>query len=404
MKIGIMLRHLDQHGGGVRTYTLSLLDKLLSLNSPHKFVLIYNNCRHIGKYARYNNVREVAINTPSRVLWDQIGIPWLQRKERMDLIFNPKYSLPFFIDCPTVFVCHGLNSYVMQWGSKPAAVLYRQYIYPRYAIKASSIIAVSDTARTQLKDFLDLEEEKVHTVYHGVDDIYRQTIGENELRNTKSQYSLPERFFLFAGQIFPLKNFGRLLYAYSKVGPELGIHLVVAGEHRWLCEPELKLIDKLGISKWVRRSGWVEAKTLRCFFKLTIALVFPSLYETFGLPIIEAMASGCPVITSNRFGTKEIGGNAVMLVDPENVDSIAQGMRRVATDKELRDEMVQEGYKRERQFSWEKCAEETLRVLERAATLPRAKGSSAKVFRLKEGHKALTIKRPPRLLHNGMQF
>ena len=102
-----------------------------------------------------------------------------------------------------------------------------------------------------------MEEEKVHTVYHGVHEKYREEINEDELRNIKLEYRLPERFFLFAGQIFPLKNFGRLLYAYSKVGPQLGIYLVVAGEHRWLCNDELKMIDKLGISEWVKKT-WVD--------------------------------------------------------------------------------------------------------------------------------------------------
>lgn len=398
MKIGIMLRHFDQHGGGVKTYTNYLLEKLLSINSFHEFILIYNNSKYVGTYKHHKNVREIAINTSSRIIWDQIGIPLIQRKEKMDLLFNPKYSLPIFMECPTVFVCHGLNSYLMPWGSKFIDALYRKFVYPHYAIKATSIIAVSETAKKQLIDFLDLEEEKVHTVYHGIHESYREDIDEDEIKAIKLKYNLPEKFFLFAGQIFPLKNFGRLLYAYSKIGPKLGIYLVVAGEHRWLCGEELKMIDRLGISEWVKRPGWIDNKTLRCFFKLSESLVFPSLYETFGIPIIEAMALGCPVVTSNRFGMQEIGGDAAVLVDPENIESIAEGMQKVSTNREFREELIKKGYNRSKEFSWERCAEETLEVLERASKLPKVKGTSAKIFRLKEKHKGLLIPKPPKLL------
>ena len=379
MKIGIMLRHLDQHGGGVKNYTNYLLDELLSLNLSHEFVLIYNSKKNIGTYSQYKNVREVAVNIGNRFLWDQIGVPWIQRKEKFDIIFNPKYSLPLLASCPTVFVCHGLDWYLMPWGSKKIDILNYKYLFTRYAAKAASIIAVSDTAKNHLIEFLNVEEERVNTVYLGIHESYRQNVEPSELTRIKKEYNLPEKYFLYAGQIYPPKNFGRLLQAYARVGPKLGIHLVVAGEHRWLCDEELKMIDGLGISQWVVRPGWIDNKTLQYFYKTAQALLLPSLYESFGLPILEAMVSGCPVLTSNRFGTKELAEGAAVLVDPENIDSISEGIEEIAVNKALRAELINKGYIRASKFSWKKCARETLEVLEKAVKLPARKYSHSKI-------------------------
>ena len=386
MKIGIMLRHFNQHGGGVKNYTNYLLDELLILNSSHEFILMYNDKKYIGTYSKYKNVREITINIGNKLIWDQIGVPWVVRKEKIDIIFNPKYSLPLLANCPTVFVCHGLDWYLMPWGSKKGDVINHKYLFPKYAAKAASIIAVSNTAREHLIEFLNVDGERVNTVYLGIHESYRQEIDPAELEKIEKQYKLPEKFFLYAGQIYPPKNFGRLLQAYAKIGPRLGIYLVIAGEHRWLCDEELEMIDSLGISKWVIRPGWIDNKILRYFYSKAQALVLPSLYESFGLPIIEAMGSGCPVVTSNRFGTKELAEGAAVLVDPENVDSIAEGMEEIATDKKLQIELIKKGYKRAIEFSWEKCAEKTLKVLEQTVNVPKRKHSGIKIFKAGTKH------------------
>lgn len=384
MKIGIMLRHFNQHGGGVKNYTNYLLDELLSLNSTHEFVLIYNNPQYIGAYTKFENVREIALQMPSRILWDQIGIPYISRKEKLDIIFNPKYSLPLLAKCPTVFVCHGLDWYLMPWGSKWTDVLNHKYLFPKYAAKASKIIAVSNTARDHLIEFLKVEQERVHTVYLGIHESYLKDIEEDVLASTKKKYSLPDKFFLYAGQIYPPKNFGRLLQAYAQVGPELGVSLVVAGEHRWLCDEELEMVDKLGISEWVVRPGWIEHKTLRYFYALAEALLLPSLYEACPSPILEAMITGCPVVTSNRFGTQELAGDAGVLVNPDDVKSITDGMRKVLLDNDLRSVLIDRGYKRANEFSWKKCAIETLDTLEKAIRNPRSKSTHVKLAKFED--------------------
>jgi glycosyltransferase involved in cell wall biosynthesis len=290
-----------------------------------------------------------------------------EKKEKLDLIFNPKYSVPLAARCRTVFVCHGLDWYVMPWGSKWADRLNHHYLFPMYAQKADAIIAVSNTARQHMIDYLGVEEDRVHTVYLGVDEAFGKPISPESLEQVKGTYGLPDRFFLYCGQIYPPKNFGRLIQAYAQVGPELGIPLVVAGSHTWLCENEIALIDQLKISQWVVRPGWVKHEALPAFYALAEALVLPSLYESFGLPLLEAMSSGCPIVTANRYGAAEVAGEAAMLVNPEDVESIADGMRRVVTDRGMRQQLIEAGRKRAKDFSWKDCARETMAVLEEVA-------------------------------------
>jgi len=253
----------------------------------------------------------------------------------------------------------------MPWGSKFMDRLNHRYLIPQYCQKATAIIAVSNTTKQHLIEHLGVEEERVHTIYHGVDEAFRRPVPREKLEEVKRAYQLPDHFFLYCGQIYPPKNFGRLIQAYAQVGPELGIFLVVAGGHAWLCEDEIALIEQLGIRQWVLWPGWIDHEILPAFYALAEALVLPSLYEAFGLPLVEAMSSGCPIMTSNRYATAELACGAAVLVDPEDVESIAHGMRRVVVDRDLREQLIGAGRERAKDFSWEKCARETMGVLEK---------------------------------------
>jgi glycosyltransferase involved in cell wall biosynthesis len=367
VKIGIMLRHLGQHGGGVLVYTHNLLREMLALETPHEFVLLYQEPSWLGSYNNGNGgrIRELALGKAPTIMWDQWLVLQAEKKEKFDLIFNPKYSLPLLSRSRTVFVCHGLDWYVMPRWSKFMDRLNHRYLIPRYCQKADAIIAVSNTARQHLIEYLGVEEERIHTIYLGVDEAFGRPVPSEELEEVKRTYGLPDRFFLYCGQIYPPKNFGRLIQAYAQVGPELGLPLVVAGGHTWLCEAEVALIDQLGISQWVLWPGWIDPKVLPVFYALAEALVLPSLYESFGIPILEAMSSGCPIVTTNRYGPVELAGEAAILVNPEEVESIADGMRRVVMDRGLREQLIGAGRERVKAFSWKKCGRETLDVLER---------------------------------------
>jgi glycosyltransferase involved in cell wall biosynthesis len=367
VKIGIMLRHLDQHAGGVLVYTQNLLRELLALDTEHQFVLMYRNAAHLGRYPAAARVRERVMPGWSVLSWDQVAVPRMVEEEHIDLVFNPKYSIPLHAQCKSVFVCHGLDWYVTPQWSRWIDRLSHRYIVPRYAGRADHIIAVSDTTREHVQRYLGVPPARVTTVYHGVEESFREPVSPAQLADVRGHLRLPDRFFLYCGQIYPPKNFGRLLRAYAQVGPELGVALAVAGGHTWLCAEDLELVEQLGIKQWVVSLGWVERVRLPALYAQALALVQPSLYESFGLPLVEAMASGCPVVTSNRYGPAEIAKGAGLLVEPESVESIAESLRRVAVDADLRAELSAAGRERARAFTWDRCARETLAVLEAAA-------------------------------------
>lgn len=366
MRIGVMLRHYDQHMGGVRVYTRKLLEAMLQLGSGHEFVFLYRNPALLGTHANERGVRELALSARTFLGWDQLAVPGAVRRHGIDVLFNPKYSIPLTASCPSVWVCHGLDWYVMPWASRFVDRLSHRFLVPRYAARADAIIAVSEITRQHVLEYLPVTPDRVVTVYSGVDDVFRRPVNEERAREVRTRYSLPERFLLYAGAVYPPKNYARMVRAYARVGPERGVPLVIAGgENRFLSENELREPEVLGIGDWVRRPGWVNHEDLAVFYALADALLLPSLFESCGLPVLEAMAAGCPVVTADRFGTKELAEGAAVLVDPESVDDIADGIRRVLDDADLRTGLIAAGRERSRCFEWRRCATETLQVLER---------------------------------------
>lgn len=366
MRIGIMLRHMDQHGGGVLVYTRNLLRELLALETDHEFVLMYRNSSHLGSYADGRRVREVAAGAPHRFVWDQLVAPRLARREGVDVLFNPKYSVPLLTDVPTVWVSHGMYWYMEPEWSPWVDRLNHKFLIPLFANRAARIIAVSDTTREGVIEYLGKSPDAVETVYLGVTEMFFDPVPEERLDEVRRSHGLPGRFLLYVGQIYPPKNFGRLVRAFARIGPEFDVSLVVAGTHTSQCESEIDLVEDLGVSDRVVWTGWVDHDELPAFYRLADALVMPSLYEACPSPPLEAMASGCPVVTSDRYGTREIAGGAAILVNPESVESIAQGMESALTEESLRQHLREAGRLRAGQFTWNRCARETLKVIEDA--------------------------------------
>jgi glycosyltransferase involved in cell wall biosynthesis len=369
MKIGIMLRHLEQHHGGVLVYTHSLLREMLALDTPYEFVLIYRNPDLIGTYGDGDHVREISVQAPSALLWDQIAVPWLEKKEKFDVIFNPKFTIPFLSKAKKVFVIHG-----SEWFVIPEAYLwydrwYTHTLTSRYCHNADAIITVSNAVKKDIVKFTGTEPEKVVPVHNGFDPDCFHVIQDSHLLEAAGQaYQLPERFILWAGQIYPPKNLGRLLEALAQVREEIPHKLVIAGEERWRTKEDLELIEQLGLNDRVHFTGWVSHDELPAFYNLADLFVLPSLYEGFGIPLLEAMACGCPVLSSTTGSPPEVVEDAGYLVNPLKVDDIAAGICEVLSNSECRSAIVAKGLRRVKDFSWEKCARETLKVLELVCT------------------------------------
>jgi glycosyltransferase involved in cell wall biosynthesis len=365
MRLGIMLRHFDQHEGGVKVYTREVVRSLIELNRKHEIVLLFRSPQRLGTYKDVAGVQEVLLEGGSILYWDQIKVPRAVRDYGIDVLFNPKYSIPLRAACKTSWVCHGMDWYAMPEASPFIDRLSHRFLVPRYAKKADALIAVSDITREHLRKYLNVPPERIHTIYSGLHEAFRERLSPEKLAEVRERFKLPPRFLLYCGAVYPPKNFTRMIQAYAKVGPAQGVPLVIAGgSNRYLSEHELDEPKRQKIADWVRWPGWIDNKDLPALYQLADGLLLPSLYESVGMPIMEAMASGCPVLTSDRFGTKEIAGEAAVLVDPESVDAIAAGIDRLLNDRELRATLVAAGHERAQRFTWTNTASALMRVFE----------------------------------------
>jgi glycosyltransferase involved in cell wall biosynthesis len=364
MKIAIMLRHIDEHGGGVMEYTRRLLEQFFAMFRQHQYFLLYRTPNNIGSFGEFENVHEVVLDSPSKPTWDQIAVPRYLGREKPDIVFNPKYSFPLLTSVPGLFVCHGLDWYVMPWGSRWIDRLSHKFLVPLYSRKASAIIAVSETTKDHVVRYLNKSSSDVVTVYHGVDESFRRPVADEQLQATRKKFSLPPSYYLYVSRIYPPKNFGRLIRAFARVSSDNGRYLVVAGTHTEGCEDEIALIEELGISNRVIQLGWVDRDDLPALYSMADTLVQPSLYESFGISLVEAMSIGCPILTANCYGAAEVTADAALLVDPEDVDAIEIGLRRIVDDTSLRETLIARGFTRSKEFTWEKCAAQTMSAIE----------------------------------------
>jgi glycosyltransferase involved in cell wall biosynthesis len=213
--------------------------------------------------------------------------------------------------------------------------------------------------------YLDVPGERVHTVYSGLTGVFHDPVAPERLAEARRRFDLPPRFLLYCGAVYPPKNFTRLIQAYAKVGPARGVPLVIAGgSNRFLSEHELLEPQRQNIAGWARWIGWLDNADLPAIYRLAEGLLLPSLYESVGMPVMEAMACGCPTLTANRYGTRELAEGAALLVDPESVDDIAAGIVRLLEDEQLRAALRIAGLERAKSFTWQRTAAEIMAVLE----------------------------------------
>ena len=372
MKIGIMLRHYEQQEGGVKVYTKKLLPLLFSLGSRHQYVLIYQNPKLVGTYAQYPNVEEVVASMPGTVPWDQIAVPWIARKKRVDLIFNPKFTIPFFTKAKKMFVLHGSEWFEIPEHFKKHDQLYFNFFVPLYCKYSDAFVAVSNAVKTDVVKHTGVNPSKVFAIHNGFDPSLFQPVRDPaKLREVREKYKLPERFILWCGQIESRKNVARLLRAFALIKDSIPHQLVLAGEQRWSTRAELEVVRELKIEDRLSFPGWVQHSDLPTVYSLAEQFAFPSLYEGFGIPLIEAMACGCPIVTANTCAPPEVLDGAGCLVDPLSVEDIAAGMRKVLFDEPLRAAMIAKGLERAKAFGWDQCARQLLAAfdsLESAST------------------------------------
>lgn len=325
---------------------------------------------------------------PSK-LWTQIGLPFdlYFHKQRPDVFFTPSHYAPRFSPIPTVISIMDL-SYIHFPDLFKKSDLYQLKNWTAYSVKkAKKIFTISKSSKNDIIKVYRVSEDKVVVTYPGIKVKSQMLKIKSAIQNSKllkERYNIEGKYILFVGTLQPRKNIVRLIEAFGRIhprsAPQTQHHLgggrmdspevnslIIVGKKGWMYEDILKAPKKFGIEDRVRFLDFVSDEDLALFYKNALCFVLCSLYEGFGLPVLEAMKYGCPVITSNVSSLPEAGGDAAIYVDPENVDDIASKMKLLMTNEKLRKEMIKKGYKQIKKFSWEKTARETLKTLEEVA-------------------------------------
>jgi len=359
---------------GVGIYTWEILNHLLKLDADNQYKFFYSGF----KQCRFER-RQRWLNLP-RVSWHHYQLP------NKLLNFSLKYFHRPFLDeviggcdifwfpnlnfwqvspaVKTVVTVHDLSFIKMPWTFSPKMRLWHQALSIKEKLqRAERIIAVSENTKTDIMESLGIKSEKIKVIYSGVGNQSETS----EIKKIKSKYRLPEKFILFLGTLEPRKNVTGLIQAYESLNrPE--IDLVIAGGQGWLYKKIYHRAQKSVLKNNIHFTGYVDPEERRSFYQSAEMLVWPSFYEGFGFPPLEAMSAGCPVITSANSSLPEVVGDGALLVDPYNIQEIKKAMELVLDNQDVRKNMIEKGYLQARQYRWADSAHELYSLFEELQT------------------------------------
>lgn len=359
---------------GISEYAYQLLEQFASFDfTKHKNInfIVYLKDKPKGLPPESENWHYRVLK-PGK-LWTQWRLPLdlYAHRPRPDVFFSMTHYAPRFSPIPTVVAVMDV-AYMRFPELFNANDLYQLRNWTSYSVRnAKKVLTISNSSRDDIIKAYKTPAEKVVTIYPGIKNMLSlepRVFGMNHL---KSKYHISDNYILFVGTVQPRKNIVRLIEAFSKVKEKESVikdlDLIIIGRKGWQYEEILAAPGKFGVTDQVKFLENISDEELNVFYQHALCYVLPSLYEGFGLPVVEAMQRGCPVITSNISSLPEAGGDAALYVDPENVDDIAEKITQLVTDKKLRHELIEKGKKQIQKFSWEKAAKETLDVLQEVA-------------------------------------
>ena len=355
---------------GTEHYTYELLGALAKQDRRSPYTL-YCNQRLARLPPLGSNFALRRIPFPR--LWTHIRLSAEVLTQTPDVLFIPAHVLPLGAplrrDMHTVVTVHDLG-----YMHFPSSHTRSQRLYLRLSTLWSSrvatqIIAISDATRYDLMRFTGVSPHKVTTIHHGVSAQFQATEDITTTATVRQKYGIDGDYFLYLGTIQPRKNILRLIDAFASIkqSDTRPLHLVIAGKPGWLTQSIEQRATERGVADRVHFIGYVADADRTPLLRGAIGFVFPSLYEGFGMPVLEAMQCGTPVITSTTSALPEVAGDAAILVNPGDTDAIAAAMMQLANDTQLHDDLRRRGLARAQHFTWDRCAEQTLRVLQQSA-------------------------------------
>lgn len=383
MRIAIDVRHSRDYGIG--TYIRNMVQSLARIDGENTYVLAgrKEDLREFGELPA--NFRRAVFPRSDSGLLNQISFPLFLRQLKPDLCHVPLNSAPLLMPQPYVVTIHDMSSLlfsdVRQTDSSSLRHHYRLFRFRRSLLRAQHIIAVSKSTQRDVEDLMSIPHDRIRQIYSAPDPRFLEHshfassgspaygAWEEERQKTLERYQIGYPFLLYAGSVRPQKNVPRLVEAFAVLRNELENHplykdlrLIIIGDEMWKHPQVRRMVIQTRMEPYVRFFGFVPFDTLRVFYSAATVFVFPSLYEGFGMPPLEAMASGTPVVCSGTSSLPEVVGEAAVLVNPENVFDIARGIREVLLNEQLRNDLVSRGHAQSRSYHWDRTAREVLDV------------------------------------------
>jgi len=312
------------------------------------------------KYFHYQLIK-------GRFLWSQIFLPLrLYLKRDIDVFFSPAHYLPRFCPVPQVVTIHDL-AYLYFEKDFLKKDLYQLKNWTKYSVnQARKIIAVSKTTKKDLIKSYEIPEDKIEVIYNGASCCHPERGAKRRVEGSKNKLKI-KNFLLFVGTLQPRKNLAVLIDAFDKfLKINKDFKLAIVGKKGWLYEEIFQKVKEMKLGRKVIFTGHVPEKQLAWFYKNAFCLIMPSLYEGFGIPLLEAMSFDCPVIASFSSSLPEVGADACLYFDPKSPDELLEKLKLLKDSNQLRKDLIEKGKKRVKEFSWEKCGKETLEVIKNA--------------------------------------
>jgi glycosyltransferase involved in cell wall biosynthesis len=369
LRIAIDTRRVGDFG--VRTYLRNLIRGLAKIDPENHYTLVTPSV--IPEFEHLAPNFETVLFEPSeRTALAQFRYALCLKRQAADLYHIPVNVVPLWMPKPYIVTVHDVGDLVFskRRGWRDDLDLYR---LRRGLLQADCVIAVSTSTRRDLENFVGIPRERIRTIYNAPDPAFSERPSP-AVTSILDRYQINYPFLLYAGRTNPRKNIPRLVEAFSVVRGALqtdpvyqDLRLIIIGDEISKHPRARRAVIQSRVENAVRFLGFVPIETLRVFYQAAAAFVFPSLYEGFGMPPLEAMACGTPVVTSNVSSLPEVVGEAAVIVNPENVFDIARGIREVLADQDLRTRLVRRGFEQVKQFSWERAAAQVLATYQEVA-------------------------------------
>ena len=368
MRIGVNTRlFVKGKMDGIAWYAYEVLKRMVKSHPEHEFVFFFDR-KPNEEFIFADNVTPVVVHPQARhpflwILFFEIGIRKALKRERIDVFFSPDGWLCLGTNVKTVNVIHDLNFVHYPEFSSFWCRKYYQFFFPRFARKADAIATVSQFSKDDIVKSYGINPEKIRITYNGIAEDFFE-ISEEEKALTRKKLTNDVPYFVFVGTANKRKNISRILNAFEQFRKNGHFaKLVFAGMNKYWDKEMQSVFKKMQFSDDIVFTGYVSTAELNKIISSSTALLYPSLFEGFGVPILEAFACGTPVITSNVTAMPEVAGDATLLVNPLSTEGIISAMEKIYTDKNLCNELSRKGKERVKYFQWEKSAEELWEVI-----------------------------------------